>query len=59
MKKFDVWVIVLLRLYYFVTGDDTAITTSTENVFNKWCNWVGSVICMDKCSTFGTEKNGN
>ena len=30
MKKFDVWVIVLLRLYYLVTGDDTAITTSTK-----------------------------
>ena len=30
-----------------------------KNVFNKWCNWVSSVICVDKCSTFEIKKNGN
>ena len=29
------------------------------NVFNKWCNWAGLIICIDKCSTFAVKKNGN
>ena len=29
------------------------------NVFNKWCNWAGLIICVDKCSTFGIKKNSN
>ena len=28
-------------------------------MFNKWCNWAGLIICVDKCSTFGVKKNGN
>ena len=28
-------------------------------MFNKWCNWTGLIICVDKCSTFGIKKNGN
>ena len=56
----------LLPRHWFQFADDSAITTSTEkdnqlplNVFNKWCNWAGLIICVDKCSTFGIKKNGN
>ena len=72
MKKFVVWVIVLPRLYYHVTGFNLLMiqfairTSSTEkdiqlllNVFNKRCNWAGLIICVGKCSTFGIQKNGN
>ena len=56
----------LLPRHWFQFADDSAITSSTEkdnklllNVFNKWCNWAGLIICVDKCSTFGIKKNGN
>ena len=28
-------------------------------MFNKWCNWAGSIVCVDKCSTFEIKKNGS
>ena len=56
----------LLPCHWFQFADDSAITTSTEknkqlllNVFNKWCNRAGLIICVDKCFTFGIKKNGN
>ena len=67
MKKFVLWITVLLRLYYHFTGFNLLIIQLSQhqlkkmllNVFNKWCNWAGLIICIDKCSTFGIKKNGN
>ena len=56
----------LLPRHWFQFADDSAITTSTEkdnqlplNMFSKWCDLAGLIICVDKCSTFRIKKNGN
>ena len=56
----------LLPRHWFQFADDLAITASTGkdnrlllNVFNRWCNWAGLIICLDKCSAFRIKKNGN
>ena len=57
---------ILLPRHWFQFADDLAITTSIEkhnqlllNVYNKWYHWIGLIICLSMCSTFGIKKNGN